>query len=285
MCIVRLEKGAQRAAMPSSRNRQAPHKAGQWEVIAIRYATKSLPAHHLLLDPDPHETGGTLDYFVWLCRNGEKVVLVDTGFESGEGIRRGRVMLEHPVDALARLGVAAKDVTDIFVTHLHYDHAGNLALFPDARVHLQDAEMNYATGRCMCHARMRKPFSVADVTTAVELVYRDRVVFHDGDYDLFPGLRARLVGGHSKGLQILIAEGERPLVIASDAVHLRRYLEDDQIFPLFSDYMATLEGYRLLRDLMAEGAEILPGHDPDVLTLYPRALPDWENAVLVRGIS
>ena len=254
----------------------------EWEVLAVRYTSKALPASHLLLDPDPHDAEGALDYFIWVCRKGDRIVLVDTGFEREEGARRGRIMKHHPVEALARLGIVPEMVTDIFLTHLHYDHAGNLSHFPNATVHLQDAEMNYATGRSMCHARMRKPFSATDVTTAVELVYKGRVVFHDGDYTLYPGLHAKLVGGHSRGLQILIVDGKRPLVIASDAVHLRRYLSDEQVFPMFADYMATVEGYRLLREYMAAGAEVLPGHDPDVVTLYPSVLPDWEDAVGIR---
>lgn len=257
--------------------------ASGWEVIALRYASKALAPNHLLLDPDPHETEGRLDYFIWLCRKGDRVVLVDTGFEREEGSRRGRVMHIHPVDALARIGVAAEDVTDVFVTHLHYDHAGNLAHFPNARIHIQDAEMAYATGRSMCHARMRKPFSAADVVTAVQMVYRDRVIFHDGDFQLCPGLKGKLVGGHSKGLQMLVVEGARPLVLASDAVHLRRYLDDEQVFPVFCDYLATVEGYRLLREMAAEGAEIVPGHDPDVLQLYPAVIPGWDDAVLLRA--
>lgn len=267
--------------MTLSDQKNSPRSA-DWEVIALRYASKKLPASHALLDPDPHECEHQLDYFVWLCRNGERTVLVDTGFDRIEGESRGRVMQIHPVDALARIGVAAADITDIFITHLHYDHAGNLKYFPNATIHLQDSEMIYATGRCMCHARMRKPFAVADVTTAVELVYRDRVRFHDGDYRLFPGLQAKHVGGHSKGLQILVVDGDAPLVIASDAVHLRKYLQTDEIFPMFSNYLETVEGYRVLREMMGEGAEILPGHDPDVVTLYPRVEPDWEDAVIVR---
>jgi Zn-dependent hydrolases, including glyoxylases len=257
-------------------------KAGGWSVIALRYASKALPPEHLLLDPDPHETEGRLDYFVWLCRRGDRIVLVDTGFEVGEGARRGREMRIDPVAGLERLGVSAEAVTDVFITHLHYDHAGNLARFPNARVHLQDAEMSYATGRCMCHPRMRKPFSVADVVTAVELVYRDRVTFHDGEFSLDDGLRGILVGGHSKGLQMLLVEGSEPLVLASDALHLRRYLDDGQVFPVFGDYLATVEGYRRLREMARDGAEIVPGHDPDVLTLYPRVIEDWEDAVWLR---
>lgn len=261
---------------------RAPREAPDWEVIALRYATKELDPAHLLLDPDPHEAPGQLDYFVWLVRGGDRIILVDTGFERSEGASRGRVMHLDPVEGLARLGVAASDVTDIFVTHLHYDHAGNLAAYPNARVHLQEAEMAYATGRCMCHPRMRKPFSVADVVTAVRLVYRDRVIFHDGDFRLAPGLHGKLIGGHSKGLQMLVVGDDNPLVLASDGVHLRRYLKDEQIFPMFSDYYATVEGYRLLREMAADGAEIIPGHDPDVLTLYPRVQADWEDAVWLR---
>lgn len=254
----------------------------QWEVLALRYATKGLPASQALLDPDPHEAEARLDYFVWLCRDGKRNVLVDTGFDREEGASRHRDMRIHPVDALRRVGVEPDDITDVFITHLHYDHAGNLRHFPNATLHLQDAEMAYATGRCMCHARMRKPFAVEDVKTAVEMVYRDRVLFHDGDYTLFPGLDAKLVGGHSKGLQMLVVDGDSPLVIASDALHLRRYLTDGQIFPVFGDYLQTVEGYRMLHELIDAGAEILPGHDPDVVTLYPRVEADWEDAVIVR---
>ena len=177
--------------------------------------------NHAVLDPDPHEGEARLDYYIWLCRNGDRTVLVDTGFAPEEGAARQRILLTHPVEALKRIGVEPEDVTDVFITHLHYDHAGNLRHFPNATIHLQDAEMAYATGRCMCHARMRKPFAVEDVKTAVEMVYRDRVRFHEGDYTLLPGLTARLVGGHSQGLQILVVDGETPLVIASDALHLR----------------------------------------------------------------
>lgn len=253
-----------------------------WSVVALRYASKTMPASHLQLDADPHEDEGRLDYYVWLCRRGDRVVLVDTGFERTEGARRGRVMHLDPVAGLARLGVAAEAVTDVFVTHLHYDHAGNLEAFPNARIHLQDAEMAYATGRCMCHPRMRKPFALEPVLSAVELVYRDRVTFHDGDFELCDGLRGQLVGGHSKGLQMLVVDGEAPLVLASDALHLRRYLDDGQVFPMFGDYLATVEGYRRLREMAARGADIVPGHDPDVLRLYPRVEDDWEDAVWLR---
>src|SRR6267142_1154838 len=80
--------------------------------------------------------------------------------------------------------------------HLHYDHAGNLDRFPNARFHLQDREMSYATGRCMCNGMLRHPFSVEHVTTMVRHVYGERVTFHSGDGEIAPGVTVHRVGGH-----------------------------------------------------------------------------------------
>ncbi len=98
---------------------------------------------------DPHETTAQdLDYFVWLIRGGgPQAVLVDTGFNAEEAKLRGRKLNLNPVDALERFGVKADSIKDVIVTHLHYDHAGNLhSRFPNARFHLQEREMSYATG-------------------------------------------------------------------------------------------------------------------------------------------
>ncbi len=74
--------------------------------------------------------------------------------------------------------MAADTIRDVIITHLHYDHAGNLDRFPNARFHLQDREMSYATGRCMCNGMLRHPFSVEHVTTMVQpCLWRARHAF------------------------------------------------------------------------------------------------------------
>jgi glyoxylase-like metal-dependent hydrolase (beta-lactamase superfamily II) len=256
--------------------------ASPWQVTAIRYASVELPARQLGLEADIHDAIGTLDYFIWLVSDGDRHVLVDTGFDAEEGARRGRRMLKHPVESLEALQVDPADVSDIVLTHLHYDHAGNLDAFPNARFHLQAAEMNYATGPCMCHSRMRRPFSAEDVVRAVRLVYQDRIVFHDGDFDFAPGISVHLIGGHSRGLQVVRVEAQsRVIVIASDALHLMRYLDDGDAFPLFADYQRVVEGYRRLRELAGVSGVVLPGHDPGVVTMFPPVREDWSDAVRV----
>ena len=149
-----------------------------YEIYALRYATMSPRTPHMnFLLPDPHDTTAQdLDYFVWLIRGGGRDILVDTGFNAEEAKARARKLTLNPVDALAGFGVKAETIKDVIVTHLHYDHAGNLDRFPNARFHLQDREMSYATGRCMCNGMLRHPFSVEHVTLMLAAV----IVAHVG---------------------------------------------------------------------------------------------------------
>src|ERR1700747_552877 len=102
-----------------------------YEIYALRYATMSPRTPHMnFLSPDPHETTAqALDYFVWVIRGGGRDILVDTGFNAEEPGLRATKRTLNPVDALAGFGVAAADIGDVIVTHLHYDHAGNLDRF------------------------------------------------------------------------------------------------------------------------------------------------------------
>jgi len=211
------------------------------------------------------------------------LIVVDTGYLPAEGERRGRTLLRHPTVLLAAIGIDAAEVGNVVLTHLHYDHAGNLPIFPKARFHLQDREMAFATGRCMCHRRMRRAFFVEDVVEVVRHVYAERMQFHDGDAEILPGIGLHLVGGHSRGLQVVrIETPSRPVVLASDALHFDRLLRDDAIFPVFADIADVFEGYRIIRRLAGPDGIIVPGHDPNVLTRFPRLSPDEPDIVVIR---
>src|SRR5215468_4407021 len=135
--------------------------------------------------------------------------------------RRKRDLIKPVGEGLKAIGIAPDAVEDIIVTHLHYDHTGNYELFPRARYHLQDCEIAYATGRCMCHAHLRMPFEADDVVAMVRKVFAGRVQFHDGTEELAPGISLHLVGGHSRGLQCVRVKTRRGfLVLAADATHL-----------------------------------------------------------------
>ena len=243
----------------------------QWEVYALRYAVHARAAsENFLRPPDPHDAPMPMDYFVWVLRAGDETIVVDSGFTPESWARRGRTLVRPVETALRQLGVAPDAVTDVVVTHLHYDHAGNLDLFPQARFHLQDAEMSFATGRHMCAACIRQPFDVEDVVRMVRAVYAERVVFHEGDAVIAEGVSLHKVGGHSAGLQMVRVEtGRGPVVLASDAAHFRANIERQNPFPIYFDLGALAEGWRLARRLAGADDRVIPGHDPLVRTSYP----------------
>jgi glyoxylase-like metal-dependent hydrolase (beta-lactamase superfamily II) len=245
-----------------------------YQIYALRYATMSprTPQMNYLI-PDPHETAAQdLDYFVWLIRGGGRDILVDTGFNAEEAALRNRTLMLNPVDALERFGVKADSIKDIIVTHLHYDHAGNLDRFPQARFHLQDREMSYATGRCMCNGMLRHPFSIEHVTLMVRHVYGERVSFHSGDGEVAPGVTVHRVGGHSDGLQVVRVETERgPVVLASDAAHYYANLQRRSPFPIVYNVGDMAQGWEIVERLAGHPDRFIPGHDPIVSEIYPRA--------------
>jgi glyoxylase-like metal-dependent hydrolase (beta-lactamase superfamily II) len=251
-----------------------------YEVYAIKYAHHARRRSENFLGGDPHDAPMPLDYFVWLVRNEEREVVVDTGFSAAMAAKRGRQHLRCPSEGLARLGVAAERVTDVVITHLHYDHVGNFDLFPAAALHLQDLEMRYATGRHMAHDCFRGAYEVEDVVGMVRSVYAGRVRFHDGDAELFPGLSVHLIGGHTMGLQVVrVATRRGWVVLASDASHFYANFEAVRPFPIVWSVGDMVEGYARIRSLAESAAHIIPGHDPLVLERYPAPTPELAGVV------
>jgi glyoxylase-like metal-dependent hydrolase (beta-lactamase superfamily II) len=244
------------------------------EVFAIRYAElRDRQPSDLFIGADPHDGPRSMDYFVWLLRAGERLILVDTGFSETDAAERGRKLLVRPDEALRRFGAPPEAITDVIVTHLHYDHAGNLDRFPKARFHIQDREMRFATGRCMCHRLLRYPFTGEHVVQMVRHLYAERVVFHDGEGEVAPGVNVHHIGGHTDGLQaVTVATARGEVVLASDATHYYANLGSERPFPIVYHLGDMLDGWRKLRVLAGGDMErIVPGHDPLVRAVYPDA--------------
>ena len=251
------------------------------EVYAIRYAHHDRRSPENFLHGDPQDILQPLAYYIWVIVGPHGTFVVDTGFDGQMAARRGRTIVRPVADGLRAVGVAADAVDNVLVTHLHYDHCGNHELFPRARYHLQDIEMAYATGRCMCHAEMRIPFEADDVVAMVRKVFAGRVEFHDGSAQIVPGVTVHHVGGHSKGLQCVRVNTRRGhVVLASDASHLYAHFTEGRVFPITYSVADTLEGYATLRKLAESADHIIPGHDPQVLQRYPAAGPGLDNWVV-----
>ena len=252
-----------------------------YEVYAVKYAHHERRSHENFLGGDAHDVPMPLDYFVWLIRGGGREIVVDTGFSAAMAKKRRRNHLRCPTEGLRLLGCDAAQVRDVVITHLHYDHAGNFDLFPAATLHLQDREMQYATGRYMCHDCFRGAFEVEDVVGMVRRVYAGRVRFHDGDAQIAPGVSVHHIGGHTMGLQVVRVRTARGwVVVASDAAHFYANFRDVRPFPIVLDVGRMVDGYDRLRALADSEDHIVPGHDPLVTSRYPAPSAELQGVVV-----
>lgn len=252
-----------------------------YEAYAIKYADHARTASANFIGGDAHDGPMPMDYFVWVLKGSGGTWVVDTGFNQAAADARGRRLLHNPAEALGLVGVDAGQVSDVIITHLHYDHAGNCERFPKARFHLQDREMQFATGRYMAHRCMHEAYSVFDVIHMVQNVYAGRVRFHEGDAELAPGLSVHLIGGHTLGLQVVRVHTARGwIVLASDASHYYRNLEEGRPYPVVASVGEMVEGWRRVRELADSQEGVIPGHDPQVLVRYPAPSEEVQGMVV-----
>ena len=242
-----------------------------WEVYALKYAERNTRTRNdSFLFDDNHNVAHDMDYYLWLLKSPTRTIAVDTGYDTAEGIARGRPVETAPAELLKRFGVAPDTVDTVIITHLHYDHAGSLPEFTAATFHLQEHEMIYATGPCMCHDTLKQPFTAEHVVEMVRRLYAGRVMFHNGAGTVAPGVEVHLIGGHSRGLQCVRVKTRRGwLVLASDASHYYENYLQSKPFPIVVDLENMLSGFNTLMSLADSKDHVIPGHDPLVRQYYP----------------
>jgi glyoxylase-like metal-dependent hydrolase (beta-lactamase superfamily II) len=243
-----------------------------YEVFAVRYATRGASRsdvyHHFELYGEPDAELG-MDYFFWILRDGERTVLVDTGYAVEAGERRGRTTLVPPIDGLAQAGVVPANVGHLILTHLHYDHTGLASLFPDTPTTVHRRELEFWTSPLAAQPQLShllEPAELAAVASASHLTVLD-----GRSATIDDGVEAICVGGHSPGQLVLVVGGASgPVILASDAIHYYEELERDWPFGVFVDLAELYDGYATLRELAARpGAVVVAGHDPEVCRRFP----------------
>lgn len=176
-----------------------------YEVYALRYAEhKQRRRNENFIAHDEHDNSlMPSDFYCWLIKSDDLCVLVDTGFSAKMAKTRNRHYHSSPEALLAELDIDAVSIKHIIVTHMHYDHIGNLPAFPNAVLYMQEKEMHYCTGRAMYHPFIRAPFDPENISNAVLRLHIGKVRFLSAEEELFPGISIQLVGGHTDGMQIV----------------------------------------------------------------------------------
>jgi len=247
----------------------------EYNVYALCYARNNAGrvGTQFMVPTDPHDAPMPMDFSIWIAENSSRRFIVDLGYEIGGAQRRGRTMVYNPADALARIGIDPAQVADIVLSHLHWDHAGNIDRFPNARVHVQDAEVAFVCGRCMGVDLLRMPFEADDIVNVVRKNFAGKLCFHDGGDRLFPGVTLHRFPGHAAGLQAVRVKTRRgPLLLASDGAHYYANVYNAAPFFYTMNLIETLDSFRRMRDLAPDPAFLIPGHDPKVRAVYPKTV-------------
>ncbi|MEQ1899270.1 MAG: N-acyl homoserine lactonase family protein [Devosia sp.] len=253
----------------------------EYEVFALRYGARSdwTRGKSYLNDADPGAPD-VIEYFLWIIRNADRTIVVDTGFDAETAIRLGRKPFPDPATLLGQFGIDSLKVETLIVTHMHFDHIGALPSFPAARLHAQAADMEWATGPMMKYAFLRFPYDSTHVDQMVAAASAGRVQLHDGDSTIAPGITLHRIDGHATGLQAVRVNTRRGnVVLASDSAAFIEQFLDYRVSPAVVDAVAMLKGYDRLRELAPSLDHIITGHDPLTSLIYPH-VPALASAVL-----
>jgi glyoxylase-like metal-dependent hydrolase (beta-lactamase superfamily II) len=208
--------------------------------------------------------------YVWLLQSDSRTVLVDCG-PSAESASARRLEIDRDiVELLARVGVRPADVDHVVLSHLHFDHAGNIGLFPNATFSMSRAELDFWTGPFGSQPALAAPVELREVNQVLELRRDDRLVLVDDEREILPGIRTSRVGGHTPGQTVTTVDlADSTLVLAGDAIHYYEEMRENRLYKVFTDVQEMLSTYALLRDLDARpGTTVVAGHDPQVMDIF-----------------
>lgn len=245
-----------------------PLSAQPYEVLAVRYGVlPDFPVSELVQGADPARK---LDIamMVWLIRGGGRTVLVDSGFYRPQFFKSWKVAsYVRPDEAVARAGVEAADVTDVILTHAHWDHADGADLFPKAQVWIQKEEYAYYTGAAWQAGGKHGGIEPEDLAYLLRANTEGRLHLVDGDAEILPGIRVWTGGRHTWASQYVTANG---IVLASDNLYLYENLDKHLPISQTFDARSNLAAQEKMRTLAKDVRLIVPGHDPAVLTRFPK---------------
>jgi glyoxylase-like metal-dependent hydrolase (beta-lactamase superfamily II) len=212
-------------------------------------------------------------YVLWLIRGGGHNILFDSGFHRARWFKEWTIKDYLPPDDAVRLaGVKPEEVTDIVISHAHWDHMGGIDLFPNAAVWIQKEEFRYYTGPAWQPGGDHSEVDPEDATQLVKLNTEGRLRLVEGDnIEILPGIRAYTGGRHTYASQYIRVEGSPPFVLASDNVYLYRNLAEHKPSATFSeaDYPSNLEAQRRMIELAGSAAQVVPGHDALQFKKFP----------------
>jgi glyoxylase-like metal-dependent hydrolase (beta-lactamase superfamily II) len=255
--------------------------APMYEVFAIRYASiPEFPVNALIANADPQRKL-SIAMTVWLIRGNGHNILVDSGFYRPQFFKQFKIeSFIKPSEAVGQPGImpagqpalTPEDITDVIITHMHWDHADGMDLFPRARIWLQKDEYTYYTGEAWQSPRTHGGIDPDDVLAAVKLNLAGRVTLVNGDaQQILPGITCYTGGKHTFQSQYVgVNTKAGTVILASDNMYLYENLEKHVPIAQTLDAASNLRAQDRMKQLAASSRLIVPGHDPAVFEKFPK---------------
>lgn len=250
--------------------------APTYTVEAIRYGTiPDFPVAGLVAGADKSRHIDIAMVF-WLVRGDGRNILVDSGFYRPQFFRDWKVAdFQKPSDALRNAGLQPDDITDIVITHMHWDHVDGFDLFPKAHIWIQRDEYTYYTGEAWHHPRTHGGIDPDDVEAIVKANIAGNVSFVEGDnQQILPGITCYIGGKHTWQSQyVTVHAKDGTVVLASDNVYLYENLDKHVPIAATLDSKSNLAAQDRMRTLASKPEFIIPGHDPAIFSRFAAVAP------------
>ena len=245
----------------------------QYSIQAIRYADSPGDAVSELVIGAPKDEKIDTVYVIWLIRGGGRNILFDSGFHRERWFKEWTIRDYIRPDAAVQLaGVKPGEITDVVISHAHWDHMGGIDLFPNAAVWIQKEEFRYYTQDAWQPGGDHEGIDPDDVRQLVRLNTQGRLHLVDGDdVEIFPGIRAYTGGRHTFASQYLRVDGTPPFVLASDNAYLYRNLAEHKASATFgeADHAANIKNQERMISLAGSAERVIPGHDALQFQKFP----------------
>ena len=251
-------------------------KGDEYQAYALKYyGTFNSPAQEIAIGGNPKDSVRGC-HMVWLLKgeNGRNI-LVDAGWidTSKTGIKNRTYV--RPDLVLQRINVSPSNITDIIITHPHWDHIGGITLFPKAKIWMQKDDFDYFVGGAWLEGGYPKGFEKNDVRNIIEVNLQGRLKLIDGDdIEIFPGIKVFIGSKHTFENQYLLVNSNsktNKILIASDAIWFYYNLTNLLSVPTYIfDPKAYIEAMKRMKTLVTDTGLIIPGHDDLVFSRFPK---------------
>jgi len=247
-----------------------------YKVYAIRFASVSHPmAISDWADKGPKNDSVNIDFMIWLIKgdNGRNV-LVDAGFlkDIQDAKEFDITYYARPDSALLKLGLKAEDITDIVLSHPHWDHIDGLGLFPKAQIWMQKEDFNYFVGAAWQKGGFNGGFNKRDIRMLIDLNLAGKLTLVDGDNkEIIPGIKVYTGSRHTFNSEYVVVEtGINKVLLASDNIWIYYNLEHMRPASAGGTFDTTAYKKSMVRmkTLVTNPQFIIPGHDSKIFSKF-----------------